>query len=93
VCGFFTPPAHFELINAVLTLLFTNPEGLAVDTVWAPIFNSSGIADMAYIPPVVPVRQSDWPTLGELINSGKRVIVFMDFNRYECTPLLITSLN
>lgn len=37
---------------------------------------------MAYVPPSIPVKQSEWPTLGELINSGKRVIVFMDFNTY-----------
>jgi hypothetical protein len=70
------------LLNyTVLTLLFTNPEGLSVDTVWAPVFNSSGIAQLAYVPPSTPVKQSDWPTLGGLIQSGKRVVVFMDFNR------------
>ncbi|KAF8586155.1 PLC-like phosphodiesterase [Ramaria rubella] len=66
--------------NEVLTLLFTNPEGLAVDTIWEPIFNSSGIDQFAYIPPSLPVPQSDWPTLEDLIQSGKRVVVFMDYN-------------
>lgn len=65
----------------VLTLLFTNPEGMAVDTVWAPIFSRSGIDQLAYVPPSFPVKQSDWPTLGDLIDSGKRVIVFMDAGR------------
>lgn len=33
---------------------------------------------MAYVPPSVPVKQSDWPTLGELIDRGTRVVVFLD---------------
>jgi hypothetical protein len=32
-----------------------------------------------YIPSSPPVAQSDWPTLGELIDSGKRVVMFMDY--------------
>ncbi|KAF8518524.1 PLC-like phosphodiesterase, partial [Hysterangium stoloniferum] len=64
----------------ILTLLLTNPEGVSVETVWDPIFQHSGIAALAYVPPSLPVKQSDWPTLGELIQMGKRVIVFMDFN-------------
>lgn len=31
-----------------------------------------------YVPPQVPMTQSAWPTLGDLITSGKRVIFFMD---------------
>ncbi|KAF8968511.1 PLC-like phosphodiesterase [Flammula alnicola] len=64
--------------NEVLTLLFTNPEGQSVSTVWKPAFDAAGITDLAYVPPSVPVQQSDWPTLGELIDSGKRVVVFLD---------------
>ncbi|KAF8586164.1 PLC-like phosphodiesterase [Ramaria rubella] len=65
--------------NEVLTLLFTNPEGVAVDTVWAPIFSGAGIDQLAYVPPTVPLAQPDWPTLSSMIDSGKRVVVFMDF--------------
>ncbi|KAF8183666.1 PLC-like phosphodiesterase [Pholiota molesta] len=64
--------------NEVLTLLFTNPEAQSVSTVWKPIFDAAGITPLAYVPPSVPVKQSDWPTLGELIDSGKRVVVFLD---------------
>ncbi|KAI0331207.1 PLC-like phosphodiesterase [Cubamyces sp. BRFM 1775] len=64
--------------NEVLTLLFTNPEGASLPDLWDPPFQASGIADLAYVPPSIPVKQSDWPTLGELIDSGKRVIVFLD---------------
>ena len=81
--------------NEVLTMLFTNPEGQSVSTVWKPAFDAagksvsnffslimmsmwSGITPLAYVPPSVPVKNSDWPTLGELIDSGKRVVVFLD---------------
>ncbi|TDL29179.1 PLC-like phosphodiesterase [Rickenella mellea] len=62
----------------VLTLLFTNPEGVSIPGVWAPAFDLSGVAAMAYIPPNMPMKQSDWPTLGELLGNGTRVVVFMD---------------
>lgn len=38
-----------------------------------------GITPMAYVPPSVPVNNADWPTLGQLIDSGKRVVVFLDY--------------
>ncbi|KAH9858526.1 PLC-like phosphodiesterase [Lenzites betulinus] len=64
--------------NEVLTLLFTNPEGVSLPDVWDPAFQASGVAALAYVPPSIPVKQSDWPTLGDLIDSGKRVVVFLD---------------
>ncbi|KAK7036180.1 transcription factor IIIB 60 kDa subunit [Favolaschia claudopus] len=64
--------------NEVLTLLFTNPEGLSPRTIWKPIFDAAGISNMTYVPPSLPMKQSDWPTLGNMIDSGTRVIVFLD---------------
>ncbi|KAJ7907654.1 hypothetical protein B0H13DRAFT_1879386 [Mycena leptocephala] len=64
--------------NEVLTLIFTNPEGQSPATVWKPAFDEAGISDLAFVPPSLPVKQSDWPTLGEMIDSGKRVVVFLD---------------
>ncbi|KAJ7073397.1 PLC-like phosphodiesterase [Mycena belliarum] len=65
--------------NEVLTLLFTNPEGLSIPDVWAPAFVQSGIASLAYTPPTNPMPQSAWPTLGSMIDAGARVVVFLDF--------------
>jgi hypothetical protein len=66
--------------NEVLTLLFTNPEGLDLKTVWAPAFEAAGIDKLAFVPPTLgtPVKASAWPTLGQMIDSGKRVVVFLD---------------
>ncbi|KIK56552.1 hypothetical protein GYMLUDRAFT_47067 [Collybiopsis luxurians FD-317 M1] len=64
--------------NEVLTFLFTNSDGLSIPDVWAPAFVSAGIDTISYVPPNNPMKRSDWPTLGELIDSGTRVITFMD---------------
>lgn len=81
--------------NEVLTFIFTNPEGVSLPNVWQPAFQNSGIADLLYVPPTVPMKQSDvsgrshfsyfillthskWPTLGQMIDSGKRIVVFLD---------------
>ncbi|KAL0063565.1 hypothetical protein AAF712_009182 [Marasmius tenuissimus] len=64
--------------NEVVTLLFTNPEDVSITDVWKPAFDDSGITPLTYVPPHQPMARSEWPTLGELIDSGKRVIVFLD---------------
>jgi len=66
----------------VVTFLFTNPEGADVQTVWDPIFKAAGMDQLAFIPPnstgTNPIKQSEWPTLGDMIDSGKRLVVFLD---------------
>ncbi|KXN83170.1 Transcription factor IIIB 60 kDa subunit [Leucoagaricus sp. SymC.cos] len=64
--------------NEVITFIFTNPEGLSIPDIWKPAFDSAGITPLAYVPPHVPMKNSEWPTLGEMIDSGKRVVVFLD---------------
>ncbi|RDB16525.1 PI-PLC X domain-containing protein 1 [Hypsizygus marmoreus] len=64
--------------NEVLTFIFTNPERLSLPDIWKPAFDNAGVTPFAYIPPSRPVRRNDWPTLGQLIDQGKRVIVFLD---------------
>ncbi|KAK7044569.1 PLC-like phosphodiesterase [Favolaschia claudopus] len=64
--------------NEVLTLIFTNPENQSPSKVWKPLFDEAGISDLAFVPPSIPVKQADWPTLGDMIDSGKRVVVFLD---------------
>lgn len=76
MCAF--PPIFISFL--VVTLLFTNPEGADVQTVWDPIFKSAGMDQLAFVPPNSPdpIKQSEWPTLGEMIDSGKKLVVFMD---------------
>jgi hypothetical protein len=62
-------------------MLFTNDDDIDV-TIWGNDFQSAGIAEMAYVPSFssTPGDTSDWPTLGSMITSGKRVVIFMDSN-------------
>jgi len=57
----------------------TNPDSMAI-TVWGEIFNTSGIAEMAYVPPFrsTPTDTLSWPSLGTMISSGQRVVIFLD---------------
>lgn len=36
------------------------------------------LSSVAYVPPSRTMKRTDWPTLGELIESQKRIIVFLD---------------
>lgn len=43
-----------------------------------PLYFTSGIADIAYVPPQPIMSRNDWPMLGEMIATGKRVVIFLD---------------
>lgn len=63
----------------VLTLLLNNPDRQNVMTVWKPLYEEAGLAQYAYSPPKAFTAQTDWPTLGEMIISGRRLVIFMDY--------------
>jgi len=63
--------------NEVITLIIANPEEVST-TLWQPIFEKTGLADMAYVPPQLPMARNDWPTLKEMLDDGRRIVVFMD---------------
>jgi len=62
----------------VMTFVFTNPEEVSVEKVWKPVFEKTGMDKLAYIPPQPVMGRDDWPTLREFIDSGRRVVVFLD---------------
>ncbi|KAF9033610.1 PLC-like phosphodiesterase [Panaeolus papilionaceus] len=62
----------------VFTFIFTNPDRQSIPGVWKPAFDNAGITPLAYVPPSRPMKRDDWPTLRELIDTNKRVIVFLD---------------
>ncbi|KAH9929628.1 PLC-like phosphodiesterase [Epithele typhae] len=73
-CELFDGGSVEDYLKTVHDFLTANPK----EDVWDPAFQASGIADLAFVPPSIPVKQSDWPTLGDMIDSGKRVVVFLD---------------
>nr|OQO21227.1 hypothetical protein B0A51_09310 [Rachicladosporium sp. CCFEE 5018] len=63
----------------VLTMLIVNSDFTDVEN-YVPAIQNSGIERYLYIPPVTPMYREQWPTLGELILQGKRMIMFMDYD-------------
>ncbi|TIA92093.1 hypothetical protein E3P81_01639 [Wallemia ichthyophaga] len=61
----------------VVTLLFTNSDGVDVERVAEP-FRQSGLLDMAYVPS--DSNRNSWPTLSTLIENNTRVVIFMDYH-------------
>lgn len=68
--------------DEVVTLLLTNGDSLNVSK-FGDAFSGSGIADYAYVPSSNPLSINDWPTLGDLISSGKRLVVFLGESKAE----------
>ncbi|KAJ5086077.1 hypothetical protein N7532_010848 [Penicillium argentinense] len=66
--------------NEVVTLLLTNGDSVDI-TDFGDTFSNSGIADYAFAPLSSPdtLPIDEWPTIGELISSGKRLVVFLDY--------------
>lgn len=62
----------------VVTILIGNGDFVDVGNYTHPIENS-GLSKYAYIPPETPLSANDWPTLSELILTGKRAVIFMDY--------------
>ncbi|KAJ5942999.1 hypothetical protein N7516_003167 [Penicillium verrucosum] len=64
--------------NEVVSLLLTNGDSVAI-TEFGDTFASSGITNYVYVPSANPLAITDWPTLGDMISSGKRLVVFLDY--------------
>jgi hypothetical protein len=60
----------------VVTLLVGNGDDAIRIEEFVPVFEAAGVADFIYAPEGTP-GLADWPTLGEIIDSGKRMILFM----------------
>lgn len=68
--------------NEVLTIMWNNPYGDFYASDFANAYQQSGLADYSY---AQPQGNLSWPTLQELIASGKRVINFLDVNADQST--------
>ncbi|KAH7030961.1 PLC-like phosphodiesterase [Microdochium trichocladiopsis] len=65
----------------VVTLLVTNGDDDIRVEEFAEVFESTGTTGIVFTPGNGQKPGMDgWPTLGEMINSGKRLVVFMDYN-------------
>ncbi|KAH9818185.1 putative secreted protein [Teratosphaeria destructans] len=62
----------------VVTFLIVNSDFVDV-TNYVSAVENSGLINYVYEPAYVPQHRDQWPTLGEMILSGKRVVLFMDY--------------
>ncbi|KAF3480262.1 uncharacterized protein GIQ15_05609 [Arthroderma uncinatum] len=62
----------------VLTILIGNGDFIKATNFTAPI-ESSGLIDHVFTPKKPTLALDEWPTLSEIILSGKRAVVFMDY--------------
>lgn len=61
----------------IVTLLITNGDSIA-GADFAAAFEAAGADAYAYSPRTT-LDLADWPTLGELVDAGTRLVVFMDY--------------
>jgi hypothetical protein len=73
----------------VLTIIFGNygwrdkdadGKDLVTSANFADPVEKSGLLEYIYQPPKTAMTLDDWPTLGEMILAGKRVVTFLDYN-------------
>ncbi|KXX81776.1 PI-PLC X domain-containing protein 1 [Madurella mycetomatis] len=62
----------------VVTILLGNGNYSKPD-LYVPHIERSGILQYIYTPSVIPMQVEDWPTLGQMILSGQRVVMFLDY--------------
>ncbi|KAL1697580.1 PLC-like phosphodiesterase [Schizophyllum commune] len=63
--------------NDVLSILIVNIDNVA-PTEYATVFESAGLDQVSYSPSTSTLSASSWPTLGEMIDDGKRLVTFLD---------------
>jgi len=63
--------------NEVLSLLIVNIDDMPASS-YAPVFVAAGLDTLSYAPTTSPITVSGWPTLGSMIDSGKRLVTFLD---------------
>ena len=70
-------------VHLVVSLLIVNSDNVAPSE-YDTVFKAAGLDTLAYTPSSASLAVSAWPTLGSLIDSGKRLVVFLsttaDFN-------------
>ncbi len=60
-----------------MTLLIVNSDGLNPSQ-FDTVFKAVGLDTLSYTPSATVTAQGSWPSLGSMIDSGKRLVTFMD---------------
>lgn len=62
----------------VVTILLVNSDYTNVQNYISPLMDS-GLGPFLYEPLKIPMHRYDWPTYQDIILSGKRVVIFLDY--------------
>ena len=70
--------------DEVVTMLLTNGDNVDISE-FDEVFRESGMEEMVFVPGTSPkmLGIGDWPTYREIIEAGKRVVVFLDYGADE----------
>jgi len=74
--------------NEVLSLLIVNIDNLPASA-YDTVFKSVGLDAISFAPASSPLPATGWPTLGSMIDSGKRLLTFLDNGADPSIPYLI----
>ncbi|KAL0951484.1 hypothetical protein HGRIS_008171 [Hohenbuehelia grisea] len=74
--------------NEVLSLLIVNIENLPASR-YDTDFKAAGLDTLSFVPQSSPTPASGWPTLGNMIDTGKRLVTFLDNGADASVPYLI----
>jgi len=63
--------------NEVVSILMVNIDDLPASS-YASVFVAAGLDKFAYSPPTPTMEATAWPSLGDMIDNGTRVVAFLD---------------
>jgi hypothetical protein len=79
--------------NEVVTILLVNIDDLGAAS-FGTDFAAVGLDSLAFVPSSTSLPAMQWPSLGSMINSGKRLVVFMDNGANDTSvPYLIPEFS
>jgi len=78
--------------NEVLSLLIVNIDGLPISQ-YDQIFKTVGLDAVSFAPQTTPLAAASWPTLGSMLDSGKRLVTFMDHGADPSVPYIIDEFS
>lgn len=77
--------------NEVLSLLIVNINNQPPSS-YDTVFKAASLDNLLYTPSKSTLTASEWPTLGSMIDSGKRLVTFMDSNAdFDAVPYIIAE--
>ena len=56
------------------------------------MFKAVGLDAVSFVPQSTPLQASGWPTLGSMIDSGKRLVTFLDNGANASYPYLLDGM-